>query len=477
MPPHPPSRRFRPPHLDPALPRVTPLPRGYLLVRLPRGFTQGMVARIKAIPGRRWDPERFGWILPPRHSTPTLLRQAFPGIHLPGDATGEGDPSRARRPLEPPTGDPGGPLPDSSSPSPGPRDPPSGPASPASDPPPIRSGETPTAKPAGGKTSTPTSDPPPPHLAPLLEEVRKELMLAGYAPRTRKVYLGHIRRFLRWAAARGVVRPDGAVARAWILHRLDAEEGLSRASHGQIVAALRILLVRILQTEMHREAVPAPRKERSLPHVLSRDEIRRLLEAARGSRDQAILMLLYATGLRVGELVRLGPDDLEVERGLLRVRKGKGGKDRYTLLSDIAVQAVVRYRVAHRPEQWLFPSARNPARPVTTRTVQAMVRKTAREAGLKRKVTPHILRHSFATHLLEAGTDIRYIQTLLGHASTRTTEIYTHVSQRDLARIRSPLDTMGIELGVRPGGGDPDGGGEGEGGGGGKSRGGSRSRG
>ena len=129
------------------------------------------------------------------------------------------------------------------------------------------------------------------------------------------------------------------------------------------------------------------------------------------------------------------------ERGLIRVRRAKGRKDRYTLLSDRALGAARRHWKLQPASPWLFPGAR-PEAHITARTVQKTIRATARKAGIERKVTPHVLRHSFATHLLEAGTDLRYIQMLLGHASTRTTEIYTHVSRRDLGRIRSPLDQL-----------------------------------
>ncbi len=139
--------------------------------------------------------------------------------------------------------------------------------------------------------------------------------------------------------------------------------------------------------------------------------------------------------------MRLRPEDLDLSRGLLRVRRGKGGKDRYTLLSQRGVEAVRIYCEGFRPEGWLFPGAR-PGRHCTTRSVQRIVEECARRAGLEKKVTPHTLRHSFATHLLESGTDLRYIQELLGHKSSRTTEIYTHVANTTLARIRSPLDDL-----------------------------------
>jgi integrase/recombinase XerD len=409
-----------------------PLPDGRILVRLPRGFTEEALDRVRAVPGRRWDPERMGWVLPGGTRTLEALEAAFPGFRLLG-AEGAGAPS-SPAPSERAPGQRG-----ESGTIEG--------ARPGAGTPPRPDASPPGEAPAEPSFSPPTDAPPsasPLTAADLEARVREHLLLAGYSPRTRKVYLGHIRRFLRWAEEEGggtLPLPDAHLARRWILERL-ASGAVARSTHAQMAAALRMLLVRVLETEPHRDAVPLPRKERLLPRVLSRSEVGLLMDAARGTRARAVLMLLYASGLRVGELVRIRPADLEPERGLLRVRRGKGGKDRMTLLSEVSLRAIRRYQEAHRPGEWLFPSARNPERPMTTRSVQAMVRRAADQAGLKGRVTPHVLRHSFATHLLEAGTDLRYIQVLLGHASSRTTEIYTHVSTRDLARIRSPLDDL-----------------------------------
>jgi integrase/recombinase XerD len=378
----------------------------YLLRFVPRPTPEAL-ERVRRIPGRRWEQDLGAWVLPGDPFTAQLLEEAFPGIGMPRWTPGGREPEGEAPP------------------------------SPTTTPPPTPHLAAPIPSSPPGPQALPDPDPPP-AWAPLLEAARQELLLGGYAPRTRKVYLGHMRRFLQWAD-RPAEALDAALMRAWVLHRLDHDD-ISRSSHGQIVSALRVLLRRVLKRSEPVEHVPMPRRERSLPRVLSLDEVRRLLDAARGTRTQALLMLLYSSGLRVSEVVKLRPDDLEPSRGLLRVRKGKGAKDRYTLLSDRALHAVERYRAAHRPERWLFPSRSDPARPMSARTAQKHVATTARAAGFTKPVTPHMLRHSFATHLLEAGTDIRYIQTLLGHASTRTTEIYTHVSRRDLARIRSPLD-------------------------------------
>jgi site-specific recombinase XerD len=153
------------------------------------------------------------------------------------------------------------------------------------------------------------------------------------------------------------------------------------------------------------------------------------------------VLLLYSGGLRVGEVLRLRVADIDSERRVIHVRDGKGRKDRVVMLADVALQELRDYWRFERPHHWLFPGARRD-RHMHARTVQRHIAIAAKEAGIRKKVTPHTLRHTFATHLLEEGTDIRYIQRLLGHKKTTTTEIYTHVADRDLARIRSPADTL-----------------------------------
>ena len=175
--------------------------------------------------------------------------------------------------------------------------------------------------------------------------------------------------------------------------------------------------------------------------MLSQGEVARLLRKPRNPKHRAILMLLYSAGLRVGEVVRLKPPDLDIERGVIRVRQGKGSKDRYTLLARRAAEAVAIYRDAYPTDKWLFPGKRR-GRHLTTRSVQRMVKNAATAAGIEKNVTAHTLRHSFATHLLEGGTNLRIIQELLGHQSARTTQIYTHVARSTLASVRSPLDDL-----------------------------------
>lgn len=152
-------------------------------------------------------------------------------------------------------------------------------------------------------------------------------------------------------------------------------------------------------------------------------------------------MLIYSAGLRISEVVRLKSEDLDVDRKLIHVRQGKGRKDRFTLLSDMALHAAQVYESECGAGRWLFPGM-EPGRHLTERSLQKVFDQACKEAGITKDVTVHSLRHSFATHLLENGTDLRYIQELLGHASTKTTAIYTHVCQKDLKKIQSPLDRI-----------------------------------
>jgi site-specific recombinase XerD len=153
------------------------------------------------------------------------------------------------------------------------------------------------------------------------------------------------------------------------------------------------------------------------------------------------MLLTYSAWLRVGEVVRLRREDIDVERRLISVRQGKGRKDWQTLLSDVALEALRIYLSNYRIRTWLFPGAR-PGTHLHERSVQKVFARAYEKAGIKKAASVHTLRHSFATHLLESGTDLRYIQELLGHSSPKTTEIYTHVSQKSLSRIQSPLDSL-----------------------------------
>lgn len=263
------------------------------------------------------------------------------------------------------------------------------------------------------------------------------MALRRLAFRTRRAYHYHVRRLLAHARTQPDTLDDTHI-RAYLLERIQIDD-VSLAYHSQAVSAIRFLFAHVLGNPGAAQDVPRPRPERRLPTVLGKEDARRLIEAPVNPKHRALLGLLYSAGLRVGEVVRLRVDDLDAERGLIRVRSGKGRKDRYTLLSRKALHDVREYIRLYGPTTWLFPGAR-PTRHITVRTAQHVVATARKKAGITKRASAHTLRHSFATHLLEAGTDLRHIQELLGHASTRTTQIYTHVTRRDLVRIRSPLD-------------------------------------
>jgi len=295
-------------------------------------------------------------------------------------------------------------------------------------------------------TPAPSSKDPPSGLPPpasirqtLLARTEEELRVRGYAPKTRESYLAHVRRFLESQATAGAA-PDGTAVRRYVLHVLE-ERGWSRAYAEQCLSALRFFYRRVCSETLDPDALPRLRRASRLPTVLSREEVAAVLAHADSPRDRAILTLTYGAGLRVSEVVRLRPEDLDADRGLLHVRGGKGRKDRCAMLPEAALEAVRAHRAEEVSSDWVFPGAR-PGRHLSKRTAQRVFTRARDRAGIRKRTGIHVLRHSFATHLLESGVRLRHIQELLGHASLRTTQVYTHVTHRELAGIRSPVDEL-----------------------------------
>jgi integrase/recombinase XerD len=286
-------------------------------------------------------------------------------------------------------------------------------------------------------------------LQDLLKRTDEEMVLRGFTRETRRLYLAHVRRFYehRIAEARlGGRAPsldpvsEGPEVRDWLLLLL--REGRSHAYSNQALSAIRFLHRRVLMAPAPVAEIPRAKRKKALPKVLSRSEIKRFLEALSSLKHRVIAMVLYSAGLRVGEVARLKVEDIDSERGDIHVRQGKGRKDRYVMLSPLVLQTLREYVRVERPHTWLFPAGHRRDRHVTSRTIQRAVSRAARDAGIEKRVTPHVLRHTFATHLLEAGTDLRYIQELLGHSTINTTVIYTHVAKREARRIASPIDRL-----------------------------------
>ncbi|WP_246608681.1 tyrosine-type recombinase/integrase [Paenibacillus agaridevorans] len=230
---------------------------------------------------------------------------------------------------------------------------------------------------------------------------------------------------------------DTKAVQSYSLRLLENERSHSYVN--QAISAIKFFRMRVMSIQDDTSYV-RPKKEARLPQVLSLGEVKRLFEALENQKHKALLMLSYSSGLRVSEVVKLRHEDIDVERKTLRVRQGKGRKDRLTSLSDHALAVLHSYLIQHGDtEPWLFPG-QYAGKPLTERTAQKIFEQALASSGIVKQAGIHSLRHSFATHLLEGGIDFRYIQELLGHQSSRTTERYTHVSTKNISRIKSPLD-------------------------------------
>ncbi len=257
-----------------------------------------------------------------------------------------------------------------------------------------------------------------------------------YSPRTAQSYYHYVDEFLRFAG-----KPPRQVTDADLtayLARLETGRKASAATLNLAISAVRFFYTAVLGLPLALRR-RRPKGDRRLPMVLSKPEILRIVDALPGLKHRAMLLLAYSGGLRVSEIVNLRHEDLDRDRHTIYIRAAKGRKDRYTLLSDKAWEAVESYVRTERPRYWLF-EGRTPGYRLSVRTVQGVFYSACRRAKIGKRVSIHALRHSFATHLLESGTDLRYIQTLLGHSSPSTTAVYTHVAKGDFLRIRSPLD-------------------------------------
>ena len=212
------------------------------------------------------------------------------------------------------------------------------------------------------------------------------------------------------------------------------------------IAALRFFFVKTLRRPYQREDLPSPKRPKRLPSVLSQEEVARLIDAAANLFHYAILMTLYATGLRRAELCRLRVSDIDSQRMVIHVHQGKGNRDRDVPLTPKLLDTLRTYWRWKKPKDWLFPSRGipNAIRPISTKAVYFVVQQAAKRAGLDKPISPHTLRHSWATHLLESGTDLRTIQLLLGHADLEHTTVYLHLSQRHLQAASNPVESIAV---------------------------------
>ena len=272
----------------------------------------------------------------------------------------------------------------------------------------------------------------------------EELQRRNFSEATTRSYIGAVERFARFfGKPPDRLGPDHI--RKWQAHLLH-ERKLAVGTVVNQVAALRFFFRRVLKRRLPPDSIPYPKyTHHRTPRVLSPDEVVRMIEAASNLQARAILMALYSTGMRRSELVHLRIEDIDSERMVIHIRKGKGGKDRDVPLCPKLLETLREYWRWKKPKTWLFPGQPSSSGDhLTDKTVWYVCAEAARFAGLKKRVSPHMLRHSFATHLLEEGADLATIQVLLGHADLEATTIYLHVSRRHLEKTVNPLEHLSI---------------------------------
>jgi integrase/recombinase XerD len=266
----------------------------------------------------------------------------------------------------------------------------------------------------------------------------RELESRKYSNKTIKAYTHYNRQFYSYCA-KSLVAVTKEDVLAYLSH-LSADHGVSESSINIAISALKFFYGTIINIPLM-ISKKRPKKDKRLPNVLGKEETLALLNALPNIKHRTILYFAYSGGLRVSEISRLRVGDIDCGRKVVYVRRAKGRKDRYTLLADKTCALLSQYIEVYKPGLWLF-EGQAVGKPLTVRSMEKIFKKACCVAGISKDVSIHCLRHSFATHLLENGTDIKCIQELLGHAHLKTTEIYTHVARKNVLSVRSPLDTL-----------------------------------
>jgi site-specific recombinase XerD len=351
----------------------------------PVGYDKAFPAMMKQVPGSRWTPEERCWHIPYDKSAYAVLKRIFGE----GQVVVRGDTATqyCTSPVSPPK--------------------------------------------AADKTL--------PHETELLR-MEQKMRLQRYSPNTVKTYLSFFGLLLAYYPDR---HPETLVKEdlmAFLLHGVSTRKW-SESAQNQAVNAVKYYYEKVLGQERTYYEL-RPRQSKKLPGVFSEEEVIKLLQAVKNLKHRTILTLIYSAGLRIGESVNMRKADICLNRKSVFVKAGKGKKDRYTVLSDKMATLLSEYLAVYRPEYWLFEG--QDGGQYSSRSIQQVFRRAVTKAGVNPYSTVHTLRHSFATHLLERGMDLRYIQTLLGHSSSETTEIYTHITQKAREKLCSPLDFLDI---------------------------------
>lgn len=274
----------------------------------------------------------------------------------------------------------------------------------------------------------------------------EKLRQVRYSDHTVRVYTTYFRDFQEYFEGCDIDRITPEEINGYLVFLIN-EKGISTCQQNQRINAIKFYYEKVLGQPRRCYAVSRAKREKTLPDVLSKEEVRAILSAVvTDLRFWCMFSVLYSAGLRISELLALKPDDINVSRSLIRVRQGKGRKDRFTLLSKPLIKKLTEYRELYKPKVWLFE--RMPGEQFTESIVSKRLKAAAQEAGITKRIYPHLLRHSFATHLIEQGTDLKIVKELMGHNSIRTTEIYVHIADTFKSNIKSPLDDILEEDGL-----------------------------
>lgn len=275
---------------------------------------------------------------------------------------------------------------------------------------------------------------------PLPNGYTEKLEQKRYSESTHRTYKAYIKDFIHAFAPKSIDQLSNDDVNQYMLN-LIREFEISASEQNQRINAIKFYYEKVLERPKELYSVDRPRKQKQLPQVLSKLEIKAIIGECRNLKHRCILSLIYSAGLRRSELINLQIADILSERQQVLIRNAKGNKDRYSLLSLNLLEELRKYFKEYRPKYWLF-EGQYPNTQYSPTSIGKILQQASYRAKIQRRITPHMLRHSFATHLLEQGVDLRYIQVLLGHSSSKTTEIYTHVSSHEIAKINNPIDDI-----------------------------------
>lgn len=274
------------------------------------------------------------------------------------------------------------------------------------------------------------------------KQFKRWMLSRRYSENSIKTYCEALRTFLKffsWKPVDEITNEDViAFNNDFIIKR-----ALSASYQNQVVNSLKLFFFNIQNKKLDIELIHRPKREKLLPNVLSKDEVKAILNAHKNIKHRMMLSLIYSCGLRRSELLNLKPNDIDSKRNLIMIKQSKGRKDRIVQLSEKILAMLRLYYQLERPKVWLF-EGQQPGEQYSEKSLESVLKQALAKAKIKKPVSLHWLRHSYATHLLEAGTDLRFIQELLGHSSSKTTEIYTHVSTKSIQNIKSPFDDLEI---------------------------------